>query len=1147
MRNILNVALYESRTLFRSWFFRIFSLLAMLILLGINIGMFGESNASWTARAIAANMPYINVLMMNVAQAVIAVFLASDFLRRDKKLDTTEVIYARPITNGEYVVGKTLGILFLFVGLVLLALAMSLVFNLAIKDVPVVWEAYLYYPLLIALPTLIFILGLSFFLMILFRSQAVTFLILLGYIGLTLAYLQGKAYGILDYMAFNLPMVYSDFIGFADPGMILLHRLAYLLMGIGFIFATIRFMNRLPQTGHWNMVNLLAFALFLLAGGTLGVRYYVSHHQLSSLRKEYLAVNNSYSRRDVVDVISNDIHLVKEGRTMVVHSSIRFRNQNQGSLDTLVFSLNPGFVIDSITDRNGPVEVHRNLQLLLLVPTRELAPGQGSRLSFHYHGTPVGSVADLDIPEEQFSKIKRIEVAVLDKQPGMVDEDYLLLTPELLWYPTAGVGFNQVNFLSSELDFVRYTLAVESDKGLVAVAPGKEETGGGLTRFIPENDLNALALVIAPLEKRSLEVGGVSYNLFVKPGHDYFSGTFTHITDTLGTLIEEAKNDYELDELDLYLEFPRINLVEVPIQFHAYERPFTQTTDYILPEMILIPEKGAGLSTLDFNRFKNAAERRDRERESSRTPRELETDMVKRLLQSTFFSTGTRLGGRGFGGFGQEGGELLITFSLGADYTTNPFCVFPFYYNDVTGIASREYPLFNAMLEVYLKTGFEVSPRQGFSGGITDHERANMALQKRSMLELFAAGEYELTAPLISQTGSFIISALKNRVGMGDFDNFLYYYLEDHAFRAIPFDDFERDFRSEFGVEIRPYLEIISGAGQMATFLIEEPEFIQTRDDLGDVFLVRFRITNKGTAKGMVDLTFRIMGSGGFGGGGGMSTEQRLYEVDAGTTKEVQVVLYERPMMMTVNTLISGNIPSSFNYFLRGAAEQKVNDISEYERVSETPVSLVFRGEYVVDNEDEGFTFTAASRESKLKKYIDSRKQPAAEISYGTLNSYLNPSRWHPFAHSACYGESVRSALASRKGDGSNRATWSTVLPETGFYDVYVYIPLSAMLSRPQGPSRSGGNQGTGTGAEPGQGNRGFGPRFADNGTDYHYTLVSSEGSEEVTYLLKDIEEGWNKLGSFHFPSDTVTITLTNRTGGSRVIADAVKWVRIPE
>ena len=161
--NIWNVAAYESKTLFRSWFFRIFAILALLILFGTNVGFYGgHDDAMWSFRAIAANMPYINVLFINVAQAIIAVFLASDFLKRDKKLDTTEVIYARPLTNGEYVVGKTLGILVLFVGLVLLALVMTLVFNLIRKDVPVEWSAYLYYPLLISVPTLVFILGLSF-------------------------------------------------------------------------------------------------------------------------------------------------------------------------------------------------------------------------------------------------------------------------------------------------------------------------------------------------------------------------------------------------------------------------------------------------------------------------------------------------------------------------------------------------------------------------------------------------------------------------------------------------------------------------------------------------------------------------------------------------------------------------------------------------------------------------------------------------------------------------------------------------------------------------------------------------------------------------------------------------------------------------
>ncbi len=94
--NIWSVAAYESKTLFRSWFFRIFAFLALLILFGTNMGFFGTKDAQWTFRAIPANLPYVNVLFISVAQAVIAVFLASDFLKRDKKLDTTD---SMPITR----------------------------------------------------------------------------------------------------------------------------------------------------------------------------------------------------------------------------------------------------------------------------------------------------------------------------------------------------------------------------------------------------------------------------------------------------------------------------------------------------------------------------------------------------------------------------------------------------------------------------------------------------------------------------------------------------------------------------------------------------------------------------------------------------------------------------------------------------------------------------------------------------------------------------------------------------------------------------------------------------------------------------------------------------------------------------------------
>jgi len=1099
------------------------------------MGMFADhSGARWSTRAIAANLPYINVLFINVAQAIIAVFLASDFLRRDKKLDTTEVIYARPISNGEYVVGKTLGILILFVGLVLLILVMTLVFNLISKDTPVVWEAYLYYPLLITVPTLIYILGLSFFLMTLFRSQAVTFIVLLGYIGLTLFYFKDKLYGSLDYMAFNLPMVYSDFIHFASPERILFQRLTYLLMGIGFIFATIRFLNRLPQTGRWNLINLLAFIGFLILGGGMGYKYYSGFHQITNQRENYLELNNQYADNLVVDVLSNKLHVIQDGSKLEVSSELWVRNQNEQQLDTLVFSLNPGFTVDSIVSNQSRIEFIRSSQLIFVLPQDGLAPFERSNFIIYYKGKADESVAYLDVRKKHLEALKHIQVATLDKKPGIVDDDFLLLTPELIWYPMAGVGFNLKTFLPREMDFVRFSLSIEADTNMTAIAPGAIFHMEGYSHFEPETDLNAYSLVVGPFEKKSIEVEGLEYNLYVKPDHDYFSKFFPLISDSLEVMIKEAKDEYELDELDLYYPFKRINLIEVPIQFHAYERPYIQTVETILPEMIFIPEKGAGIATLDFSRYSSQFERRGRERERQISPREIEEELFKRFLSATFFRSENRMSGGGRGG---GGGENLVTFQSESNYSKNPYCVFPLYYSYVTGISSREYSVFNSMLELYLKEGYEVSPRQGFTGGITSSEKANLALQKRSMIDIFANWNTELISSLISQTGGFVIMALKNKVGIIEFDDFLYYYLEDHAFSEISFSQFAADFEKEFDVEIEPYLEFINSGSEAASFLVSNPEFIHTRDEIGDVYIVRVKITNKGASTGMVDIMFRMPGQGGFGGGGNMDTEQRLYEVEAGVTKDIQITLYDQPRMMTINTMISANVPSTFNVFLRSATNQDVTDLEEYEYISNDPVSLVFDNEYVVDNEDEGFSYVSVSNESKLKQFIDSKKTIDEDVHYRGISPYRTPALWTPTAHSAFYGESIRSALVCRKGDGQNIARWSTVLPEAGFYDVYMYVPLSAMYGSTfrDGRGRGGGGD---------RSRKGRGPQFADQGTKYPYVISSNEGTEELEFTLNKPEEGWNKLGTFHFPADTATVELSNNTEGARVFADAIKWVR---
>ncbi|MFC2116314.1 ABC transporter permease subunit [Bacteroidota bacterium] len=1135
-QNIISVSKYERKTLYRSWFFRIFSIIALFFLFSINMGFFGfHGGIRWTTRAIAANLPYINVLFINVAQAIIAVFLASDFIRRDKKLDTTEVIYTRPISNGEYVVGKTIGILTLFIGLVILALAMALVFNLIRQDVPVVWQAYLYYPLLITVPTLVFILGLSFILMIIIRNQAVTFVILLGYIGLTLFYFKDKLHGTLDYMAFNLPMVYSDFIGFGDPYMIILHRLAYLSMGLGFIFATIRYLARLPQTGRWHALHFIAFAVLFVFGGGLGYRYFSLYQKEDFNRKEYLTLNNNYADKPIVDIISNTLQVSQNGRKLQISSELTVRNQNEQHLDTLFFSLNPGFEIDSITSGNNDVHYSRNRQILKVIPEDGLGQRMRTSLSIYYSGIPTESIAYLDIRDETLRELKRIRVATLDKKPGIISNDYLLLTPELLWYPVAGVGFNNKTFMPRNLDFSRFQLAVKPNAGLTAVAPGEVEVSDDEFRFTPDADLSSISLAIGPFVKKSLSFEEVEYNIYLKPDHDYFSEFFTNIADTIGYLIKEEKDDYEIDELDLYFPSKRVNLVETPIQFHAYDRPLIQTIEYIQPEIIFFHEKGAGLNSLDFARYKNSEERQNRKENETQTPQQIEVRLFERFLETTFFRSQTRI--RPVSDSRQKRGEDLIAFQ-GSEYSKNPYCVFPLYYSHVTGISSPDFPLFNSMLEIYLKEGYTVSMRQSLRGGMTESEKANLALKDNSITEIFTDWDNTVTSSLVSQTGSFIFLALKNRVGSSEFDNFLYFYLEDNAFREITFKQFSGDFYEEFGVEIEPYFETINTKGKIPSFIISSPEYIQTRDEIGEVFLVKFKLRNTGEIKGLVDISIRIAGGDG--------NEQRLYELDPGITKEIQITLFEQPRMMSVNTLISGNIPSSFGVFLRSAEIVNTSEIEEYERIIDGEFTMQIPGEFVVDNEDPGFQYISVSHESKLKRYIDARKEKSNEIFYDEIRSDRIPVKWTPVAHSAFYGESIRSGLVVREGEGENVASWTTVLPAAGFYDVYVYIPISAMSSFDRGRGRGGGGRPGGGpgGGRPGGGGPGWGPSFADEGYIYNYVISSNEGREELEYPLRNIEEGWNKLGAFHFPGDTAKIELSNKTNGKRVIADAVKWVR---
>ncbi|MCK4656372.1 MAG: xanthan lyase, partial [candidate division Zixibacteria bacterium] len=112
---IWSVALYEVKILLRAWSFRIFALIGLVILVIMNIAFATKvGQAPYFFYSLAGSLPMMNIKLLTVYQGIIAAFLASDFIKRDRSHDSTEVIFMRPMSNADYVLGKTTGILFVF-------------------------------------------------------------------------------------------------------------------------------------------------------------------------------------------------------------------------------------------------------------------------------------------------------------------------------------------------------------------------------------------------------------------------------------------------------------------------------------------------------------------------------------------------------------------------------------------------------------------------------------------------------------------------------------------------------------------------------------------------------------------------------------------------------------------------------------------------------------------------------------------------------------------------------------------------------------------------------------------------------------------------------------------------------------------------
>lgn len=1097
--NIQSVAKYESKLLIRSWFFRVFTVLAIGIATLFNFLLFvsEDTGGFWIATSIPSNIPYLILLLLNTGQAVIAIFLASDFLKRDKKLDTSEVFYVRPLSNAEYVIGKIWGNIRVFLLLNLIVMAITVAFNLTSGEVD--WMAYFLYFFLISVPTLIFIIGLSIFLMLVLKNQALTFVLLLGYIGLTVFYIEDKFYYLFDYMTYSLPLVKSTIIGFSNWMVILNHRAIYLLAGLAFTFFTITLFRRLPHSSRSNYPWMVISSLTLLL--SIGCGYWHVHsilHQ-GNMRELYTKINNQYVSTPKMVISQYDLSV--EQHPDHISSEVTMKGIAQDSSAVFTFCLNPGLTIRSIQSGEQPLQYKRDKQIVLVDFGTHLAKGDTATVTIKYDGQIDNSFCYLDIPPEVLQASKKKFLFNIDKQYSFQTKDYLLLTPETYWYPRAGTGYSDENSDWQQTYFSDYHLKVKPLPGLIPLSQGEAKSDeDGVYTFKVDYPSQTMALIIGKYEQKSVYSDSIQYNIWHVKGHDYFTAAFDSIYDTIPPMIRNVK-EHMGRQYKLEYPFKRFSVVEVPIQFASYERAWSQAQETVQPEMVLFPEKGALFDQLDVNKqVKNHI------RWSKRGGQEISIQEAQLRALNNFIWMFVQTEGNYNFSMGSRGKENISA-------EANPYFLFPQIYNFRYNIFSSEWPMANRVIELYLQKKSENEGWERQINGISNNEKAVLLLEKHTFKELLADIELRnLQNNIVGLEASRLFARSEINIGVEAFRDSLYAMLKRNTFLNIKFENMLDTLGQISRTDIYSLLKEWEKPSPLPFYSIAEPEVTKVINKGGEEnFVLKMLISNNSDHDGIIHVNIR---EGGWWGQNleDPRTSQKI-EMPAHTSKEFVSVWDEQVREIEINTMISGNLPNVIKQSI-GHVKEKRNVIVKDSIFIMPEASFDLPGEVIVDNEDTTlFVLSKPPIVGLLPKWLDEVEE--TPFKYSGIPWWRPPLQWTATTNAKYYGKYIRSAYVIKSGDGSQTATWKVPVPESGQYDLFYHVYKDEEFrwnNHLQG--------------------------------EYHFKVKYNDETEDAYINMRRAKEGWEQVGTYFFDADTIQVVLTDECKLRSITADAVKIVK---
>ncbi len=1120
MRTLLTIARFEMKEIQRSWIFRIIAGLGTIWLTIFSSVLFSTvSPVPYSIRSITGFIPYNALVFVNLTQSVIIAIVASDIFKRDKKFDTLEVIYIRSMSNMTYFLGKALGIFFTFFLLDMFILLIMIIINAGFSKLPFDIIPYITIYVTMVIPTIVFVIGLSFILMQLVRVQAVVVLLVIGYMISTMVFITNRWFYLPDFLSFYLPMVYSDFVGIPDMDLIIQQRAIYLLLGIAFILLSVSFFKRLPQSTILHYGAPLGAALTLLLATWGAVNYFSHHTNNIELRQEFNALNKLHSGKAVADAQNYEIDLTHQGNTISVDASVQLANVRNTPIESLIFSLNPGLAMEKVQVDGEQADFSREHHLLTIPLAETLVTGDSVSVQFSYSGSIDEAACYTDIPDSTLERIFMIWLYRSAKKYAWIEDDFVLLTPEALWYPRPGLPEGADFPIQHRVMFSDYQLTVSTRPELTPVSQGKVDTlENDKYRFTSDYPLPRISLAIGDYVRESTTVDSISYSLYRLKNHDYYLPYFEEITDTMSTLIREVREDIERNMGTDY-PYNRFSAIEVPAQFYAYPRIWRVGTERVQPEQVYLPENGGLLANANFDMI----DRRERWRQNRNNQTLTEKDkQIRRFKQFAL------------GAFSDQQRGYVRRSAEESSY--EPDCnIFPHFYTYTNFVDAPEWPYLNTALEGYLFRRNREEPEIPWwrRGMLTSTEEISRLLSKSSMEEVLASpATQELKSDMIRRRGEYFFKYIKHKNGIENLEEQLYTLVENSRFTPINADFLDALIGKEPLETIEaPQIQDIQSpdSSTWQTWYANEelPRFkfldiemykIKVRDR--NKYQVLLKVENHSTVSGVFEVAFQTRDSRGGrrrGGRGRQKAEvEKVVYMGPLQGKEVGLILDKEPRSIEINTLISGNLPVTHTRRFFKTETRKRRPAITSETVY--PISLRdISEEIVVDNVDPGFEMENPPYSSWLKEVVIGEMEPD-EQEFRRFNFWNTPNQWSMIKNASLYGDYIHSAQYIKTGGANKMATWRVKIPEAGSYDVYIYVVDKASIM----------------------------PRWARNREwgKFRYNVHHDDGNEIIDISSDSAEEGWNYLGTFYFSAGEAKVELVDNDDAQLMIADAVRFVR---